>query len=43
MMLGFYLHGEELLLWYAVFLLICLVGVVFAAYAIYRMLRGGKK
>ena len=40
---GLYLHGEELMLWYAAFLLLCLAALIFAAYAIYKMLRGGKK
>ena len=40
-LLGFYFHGEGLLLWYALFLLACLAAVVIAAYAIYRMFRSG--
>ena len=39
--LGIYFHGEGQLLWYGLFLLACLAAVVIAAYAIYRMFRGG--
>ena len=42
MMLGYYLHGEELLLMYAVFLIVAAAGLIFAIYAIYKLLRNRK-
>ena len=42
-MVGFYLHGEELLMMYAVFLLVAAAGLVFVVYAIYKLLRNRKR
>ena len=41
-MLGFYLHGEELLMMYALFLLVGAAGLIFAVYVIYKLLRNRK-